>query len=457
MDRILNRVRAFAVRHALLAAGDRVVIGVSGGADSVCLLRMLTALRAELGLDLAVVHIDHGLRAESGEDARFVGELCDRLGVPFTLQKYDAAAVAREEKCSVEEAGRQLRYRAFEEKARELGANRIAVAHNADDNCETMLLNLFRGTGVRGLAGIPVRRGLVVRPLLCLERREIEEYMRVCGQEWRTDATNAEDHYTRNRIRHHIMPIAASEINAGCAAHMCQTAEILAETEDYLAQETRRALETCTATESDTSVIMLPAFLPFHPAIRSRVLHELLTALAPGARDIGAVHIRSLAELCEREGNRVLELPFGIRAAREYDHIRLYRADADAAPAQALPSVHMDILDAENLQKPLIFPQNQYTKWFDYGKIKSRLVLRTRREGDYLTISDGQGGTHRKALQDYFTAEKVPPSERDGVPVLADGSHVVWVVGYRISEAYKVREDTRQILQVTVDEGEKHE
>ena len=236
-----EKVFAYIREHHMLQAGDRVVAGVSGGADSVCLLFLLLEWQKEVPTDIAVVHVDHGIRAEAGEDARYVEQLCEERGIPFFLTRAEVRNRARMEKISEEEAGRRTRYEAFEKAAKEWGATKIAVAHNSNDRSETQLFHLFRGSGIRGLASIMPVRDRIIRPLLCLERWEIEKFLQQRGIVYCKDATNEEDDYTRNRIRHHILPYAEQNIVKGCVAHMNQTAELLAEMAISSAQRRMRA------------------------------------------------------------------------------------------------------------------------------------------------------------------------------------------------------------------------
>ena len=229
----------------MLEPGDRVVAGISGGADSVCLLFVLLEWAKKVPMELIVVHVNHGIRAEAASDARYVQELCERYRLPFVLVEEDIKKKALEEKCSEEEAGRRVRYHAFREAAIQYKANKIAVAHNSNDRSETMLFHLFRGSGIKGLGSILPVRDNIIRPILGLERHEIENYLQAAGVRYCQDATNATDDYTRNRIRHHILPYAEENIVQGCVSHMSQTAEMLAETEEYLEQQTCMALDGC--------------------------------------------------------------------------------------------------------------------------------------------------------------------------------------------------------------------
>lgn len=492
----------------MAASGHGIVAGVSGGADSVCLLFVLQEYAKRVPCRLAVVHVDHGLRPDAGEDAAFVEQLCGRENIPFFLKKADVKTYAARKKCSEEEAGRILRYQAFREIAVSFGADRIAVAHNGNDLTETMLFHLFRGSGLKGLSGIPPVRDEIIRPLLCLERSEIERYLRERGISYRADSTNLKDDYTRNRIRHYVLPFAEEQVSAGAVAHMCRTAELLRETEDYLDQRTKEAIAGCVKTQNmvtehvseapesredsgstakeagkkdlqeicDTNVrysICAESFCQLHIALQKRLLLHLIRQLAPEHKDISAVHVEDVRALFAKEGNPGLNLPFGIRAEKSYGQVLLWREKE--TPPQALPPLPLRAeIPSGETDQPLIFdlgifgrmefsafflkkgqkvPRNQYTKWFDYDKMVESPVLRFRQTGDFLSIADGCGDTIRKSLKDYMITEKIPRDRRDKMPLLAEGSHVIWLIGRRISEYYKVNGNTERVLQVKLSGG----
>ncbi len=330
----------------MIEPGDRIVAGVSGGADSVCLLYLLWEYSGKIPLTLAVVHVNHGIREEAGRDARFVELLCHTLGVPFFLSVADVHGRALKEKRSEEDVGRQVRYEAFRREAERLGHAHIAVAHNSNDNAETMLFHLFRGSGIRGLCGIaPVRKEgerKVIRPILCLERWEVEEYLRQRGVSWCMDDTNNGDDYRRNRIRHHILPYAAQEIAGGVVEHMCRTGEMLRETEDYLEQQTKLALEQCLLDHVGEEIeiyagsaeikrynVSSEMFGKFHPALQNRMVLLLLERLSPTGKDISRVHVRSVMDLLLREGNRSADLPCGITVWRQYGKVIMEHREED--------------------------------------------------------------------------------------------------------------------------------
>ena len=504
MDNIYSTVKRYIARYEMIKAGDLIAAGVSGGADSVCLLHILCRLRTELGFRLLAVHVDHGVRADSAADASYVEALCTRLGVPFYLRRVDMNGYAAAHRLSAEEAGRVLRYEAFGEVLREQRqegeCDRIAVAHNCNDRAETMLFHLFRGSGLKGLGSIQPVRGAVIRPLLCLERGEIEKYLADYGLHYCQDSTNEEDTYTRNRIRHHILPYAEREICSGAVAHMGDLAEILSETERYLEAQTRRLYEIYVKDKTsgeenngsrpsgDVVSLCIAGGLPDEdPVLYKRVLLTCLERLTPHRRDITGQHISDLVELMTKGGSKEISLPYGIKACKEYDRLYLSRgagertspvtagveetagaretADTEETaekvyeitpPTQIrLPgegTFRFRLLEkgAKFLEKEQNIPRNRYTKWFDYDKITTSLLLRRRRQGDYLTID---AALHTKSVKQYMINEKIPKMQRDSMHLLADGSHVLWIPGYRISQKYKVGESTERILEVRLEGG----
>ena len=430
-------------QHRMVTSGDSIVLGVSGGADSMCLLAMFLRLKQRIPLSLQVVHVNHGIRPEAEQDAAYVEEFCRENRVPYRLFRGNVEELSGQWKCSSEDAGRRLRYQAFEETLREIGADRIAVAHNASDRAETMLLHLFRGSGLTGLCGIEPVRGNLIRPLLCLERWEIEAYLRERGIAWCNDVTNEGDDYTRNRIRHHILPVAEEQICAGAIRHMCHTADLLSETESYLRQQADLVRRECV----QDGKLRVEKFLESPPVLQKRVILDCLQKLSPTGKDISAQHVEDVLELFARPGNRVLHLPFGIRAIRSYDTVELSAGEQEPSPE--LPELIFREFSAKEGQE---IPRTTYTKWFDYDTIEGVPVVRFRQTGDYLLVKAGDGTLRHKSLKEYMIAEKIPRQYRDKIPLLAAGSHVLWVIGYRISEGGKVTPGTKRILVVSLSE-----
>lgn len=481
---MIEKVRNYIKQYNMLVPGDTVVTGVSGGADSLCLLFMLKEFAQEMSLKLAVVHVNHGIREEAAEDAAYVKKICEELDVPFYLKEADVEEIAKSQGISTEEAGRNVRYAAFAEVLAQLTGGeqfsgeeqrvggkqfaggtqgKIAVAHNANDRAETMLFHLFRGTGLTGLSGIKPVRGQIIRPLLCLDREEIEQYLAKKQITFCIDRTNNEDTYTRNKIRHHILPFAENDICTGAVAHMNQTAEMLLETEEFLREQTVRIYNEIAEEKENGVYISVKDFLRQPKLMQKRMLLLCMEKIAAGRRDIGLVHIEDMCSLFTKEGNKEQMLPYGMTARREFEKVFIgvnRPADFDmlidekniSIPGEVeIKGVGVFEFSVFEYDKSKIIPEKTYTKWLDYDKIKKSLVLRTRQTGDYLTINEALS---KKTLKKYYIEEKIPRNERENLYVLADGSHIVWVPGYRISQYYKISPETKNILQVHLRGGQ---
>lgn len=499
-DMIYQKVRKYVIQHQMILQDDLVAAGVSGGADSVCLLYLLWRLKKDIPFRLIAVHVNHKVREDAGEDAAYVESLCRELDIPFYLREVDMCGYASQYKLSHEEAGRVLRYQAFGEVLKEQekeGHGRIAVAHNANDRAETMLFHMFRGSGLEGLSSIRPVRDLVIRPVLCLTREEIESYLKEQGISYCQDSTNDEDTYTRNRIRHHILPYAEKEICTRTVPHMNDLADILMETEDYLSRETKRLFRIYITNETEGELpeenwsgdcpqhihtcnclrIWGEGLLTEHPIMVKRVLLYALEQMTPHRKDITGRHIADLAQLLHKAGSKELSLPYGIKAYKEYEIVVLQKEEEQTTirdklsgeresyviepPAEiCVPGTGcftFTLFHKEQIPQGYVFSQkeqniiqNGYTKWFDYDKITTSLLLRTRKTGDYLAIDHK---LHTQSLKQYMINEKIPKMQRDSMYILADGPHVLWVPAYRTSQYYKVDESTKCILRVQLRGG----
>lgn len=471
------KVFAFIEKHQMIEKGDLVILGVSGGADSLCLLFLLLEYRKKMDFTPAVVHVNHGLRKEAGEEAEYVERICKENKIPFLLVEAKVKEFSKEKKISEEEAGRLLRYRAFEEAGQcfdseGLYKKKIAVAHHGNDQAETLLFHLFRGTGIYGMAGILPKREQIIRPLLCLSRREIESYLEQQKIVWCNDASNEEDDYTRNKIRHHILGYAASHINEKAADHVAQAAMQMREIREYLEEEVEKAKAVCCNKEGEGIRVSLPLFFKFHPLIQKQLLLAILNELLPGRKDVGSVHISMILDLCKKEGSKDLMLPFSLRVKKEYENLFFYQKEdvkevskeeqkeQEIRPEESgsyriseEETLEVKVFPVKELLFSVVLEENQYTKFLDYDKIKNCLSLRCRQTGDYIVINDkGQ----KKKLKEFMIEEKIPRDKRDRIPVIAEGAHVLWIMGYRISAYYKVSKDTKNIIQMTIRRREEH-
>ena len=464
---MLKKVRDYMREHEMTAPGDAVIVALSGGADSVCLLTVLKQLATPEFL-LRAVHVHHGIRgAEADRDEAFAQKLCESLSVPLCVAYCHVPAYAAEHGLSEEEAGRILRYQVLEKEAgkweQELPAGsrvKIALAHHRDDNAETILHHLLRGSGLTGLAGIRPVQGRRIRPLLCVGREEIRAYLEAGHISWCEDSTNQSPDYTRNRIRSQVLPLLKTAVNEQAEEHILQAGQIIGQADAYLRQQAEEIWqEAVCGREEDLAAIPLTAFARQPEILKTYLIRHMLDQLHPGWKDIGSRHFTAIAELAGKPVGSRLDLPGGLMARTGYETLEIVRkterevsvktesgADGEIHGRQTVPELHMTVFSRQKDQE---IPKNQYTKWFDYDKIKGTLSVRTRRRGDYLILPSGGS----KTIARYMIDEKIPKEKREQILLLAEGSHVLWVVGFRISEYYKIEEHTENILQVTCDGG----
>lgn len=476
---LAQRVGRRIQEDGMIVPGDRVIAGVSGGADSVCLLLLLAELREREGFSLRAVHVHHGLRADADGDRDYVSMLCAKAGIPLTVEQVRAGEYARRRHMSTEEAGRVLRQQAFareakrwDEEAAEAGEKtvrpcRIALAHHLEDCAETVLFNLCRGSSLAGLRGILPVNGSTIRPLIGERREEIEAYLRAGNVTWRTDESNASPAYTRNRIRGDILPLLESEVNSGAAKHIAAAGAEAAAAEAFLETQTAAAAGRCLSADSICAgagktpargrvwTVRLTALRMEPEILQRRVLYRVLAECAGKKKDLEAVHVEALLRLAGRRGNGSLSLPCGITAVKSYGELRLSRGDtAPSAAEDDLAATGLPVSGTAYEYSKFAYvpglsaiPQNNYTKWFDYDRISASLSFRRRRKGDRITVTD-EGAS--KTLARYMIDEKIPVSYRDRIVMPADGSEILWIPGHRINAHYKVTDKTKRVLQISL-------
>ncbi len=499
-----DRIWEWIEQEKMIEAGDLVIAGVSGGADSVCLLLCLLEYQKKIDFSVRVVHVEHGIRGEeSFRDARFVRELCEKKRVSCQVYHVDVPGCARETGMGLEETARALRYDCYGKEAvrcalhkrQGKGRIRIALAHHANDNAETMLFRMIRGSGIRGLGGMrakrpfwedryrPDNRGreaeilsdvMIIRPLLRCLRSDIEAEIAARGQAYCQDSTNYKTDCSRNYLRHCVMP-ELEKMNGRAAFHMAQSAEILRETAAYLEGQVEE-LTPLVCTDTQGGVLIREVELKkCVPLLQRELVHRALERAAGCGSDIGSVHVCAVMELFALQTGRSRNLPYRICAKRVYEGVCLVRQSADVRGEGNAYEVTPELLFlAEQGKRAVIslpdgeirfrvfpflgkideIPKKKYTKWLSYDKMKGGLQIRNRKAGDFLLI-DEDG--HKKKLKKYFVEEKIPGDKRDGIWLIADGPHIAWVVGGRISSDCKIEEHTGKILEIQITGGSYNE
>ncbi len=486
---VIDHIRAY----DMINPGDRIIVGVSGGRDSVCLLFLLNKLSKEWGFSLFAVHVNHMLRgAESERDKTFVKELCKSLDVPCMAVNTNVQAMAQAQGISIEEAGRAARYKAFTSAARKLSKqsgvpySKVAVAHHRDDNVETILLNLVRGTGLNGLKGmVPVTEQgdlTVIRPLLSVGRADLEKYVRDNRLTFVNDSTNFSDDYTRNKIRMNVIP-ELQKVNSRAVEHINETAGTLSQVREYMEKQIFDAMNRIVDRRDDSMAIDIRLLEDQESAIQTGVVHRCIAELSGTMKDITRVNVMDVISLAEKQTGRRIELPYGLTAQKSYDNIIIRHAsdlnsgrgrkDYNEQPVHMTMGSHINIslkeikqeggktfimadggmltfriIDVNDENRSQLTEKNLYNKVFDCDTIKGSLILGRPMPDDEIKFA---GGT--KSLKKYFTDEKIPLEIRNQLLVLKDVNSTLWVLGYRIGEPYKVTERTTRGLEVAITGG----
>ena len=457
-----NKVMAFCRQKELLAPKDRVVIGLSGGADSVCLFLVLTELKKEWELTLFPVHVNHNLRGEEAlRDQKFCEELCRRHNLELQVVSAPVAELAKTQGISLEEAGRNVRYEAFARAKEDFGCHKIAVAHHKDDQAETVLFRLFRGSRLKGLSGMAAKNGAVIRPLLNVSREEIECYLKEKKQNYCIDSTNLEEEYTRNKIRHRILP----EANIICdrsVEHLTELAEYAGEVEKLLERLTEELFDKCAGIDSAGNVsLKIEALGRAERILSERVVYEALGRVYGRKKDITAGFVADCMDLMEKQTGRSRNLPEGVVVRKSFDILWIgrestennFRYEVEKFPYEMIlpetgKKLTLSVAFRENL--PENIPKSTYTKWFDYDKISKVVSVRSPEAGDEIMVyTDGR----KKQLADVFAEAKIPKEQRQRRCVLATDHQVLWIPGIRGSEGYRVSKETKQVLVATIDGG----
>lgn len=427
-----DKIAGFAETYEMLPAGTLILAAVSGGADSMCLLAALGELSEKNGFALAAAHFNHRLRGSDADgDEAFVRRFCEDRGFQLTVGAGDVREYARGYAIGIEAAARVLRYRFFQETAEKIGAGRIATAHTADDNAETVLLNLTRGAGLKGMCGIPPRRGMIVRPMLTVTRREVLEFLSSRSLHFVEDATNHLDIYNRNVIRHRVVPVL-SAINPRFADNVASASALIREDEAYLSSLAQAFLDGQNVTDGQSGPVMdARALLALPLPVARRAVR-----LAAGVT-LTSGHVAEILALCSLESpSASLSLP-GVAVRREYGRIVFAGTDEPAAFTSIVltPGGHASIpelgLDVMCRLSPVYENDEKINKsfntfLFNYDNVCGNIVIRSRETGDKLAISGGNG---TKTLKKLFIEKRIPAHRRALVPVIADDAGVLAVLG----------------------------
>ncbi len=471
-----ERVLTFIQTHQMILPSQTLLVGVSGGADSVCLLHLLASLRENLGVQLHVAHLDHMLRGdESREDAEYVSSLSSQLGLPVTIGREDVRAYQQRCRLSLEEAAREVRYGFFAHLARSMRASGVAVAHTADDQAETILMHLLRGSGAQGLRGIrPLAswrsgqsdRLTVVRPLLEVSRKETEAYCGEHGLTPRQDSSNRLDSCLRNRVRHKLIPQLWS-YNPDIGAVLLHTSQAMAEIHSFMEDQVSQRWGEVVDEQEGTLILRLPELCRFHPALQRYLLRGVMRHLLGDLEDIGWKHIESMRKALTLATGKQVSLPRGLTLTIGYGEA-IVGASSSILTPPILEEMELKVpghteLPEWAVEATLLHQAQQgagsfedavasrpgaslvSVAYFDAAAAGDKLVVRGRRPGDRF---QPLGMSHPKKLQDFMVDVRIPRIQRGAVPLVCSPQHILWVVGWRIDERVKISENTRHVMRL---------
>lgn len=458
-----QRVLGFILEHRLVSGQETLLVAVSGGPDSVCLLHVLLQLQDKLDIKLHIAHLNHKLRElESEADASYVGDLAKQYGVPATIEERDVAGYKASRHLSLEEAAREVRYGFLAQAARKVGASRVAVGHTRDDHLETILMHIIRGTGVKGLVGLqPVTRlrlqGItVIRPLLTISRAETREYCRIQQLQPRTDSTNLLLRPMRNRVRLELLPLLKS-YNPGVDEAILRLSRIAGDDMAFIEQEVDKVWDIVTRFEKGIILLDKRQLLELHPSLKRHVLRRCIEQLLGTLKDIEERHIDEVLAALTKPAGKRLSLPGGLTFAVEYDRYVLGADLARLNPFPPLEGVFNIKVPGEttisgwkveasvtkyDMAEP-IPDKDKNTACFDLEKTGSTIEVRTVRPGDRFQPF---GMTNIKKVGEFMIDARIPVTWRHSIPIVCSPQQIIWVVGWRIDERVKVTGETKQVL-----------
>ncbi len=462
---LLDRVRKTIDQHCLLDKGDRLIVGVSGGVDSMVLLRLLNACRQEFTLSLIVGHVNHGLRpTESEKEAELVQKETERLGLRFEYGQFNVKEFQKMGGLSPQDGARRIRFHFLNGLLKKYGADKIALGHNADDQVETVLLRLLRGSGLKGLKGmLPFREGRIIRPLLEVWRKEIESFARETEVPHVSDSSNLNGKYLRNRIRLNLLPLIEKEYQSNFKEIVLRTSAFLREENDYLERGAEEAYQKIVFEEKDSLSFQFSQYQSLHEAIQWRVVQKMLEKIS------GEERIREGGEgtevnliskkLKEPAPSFLLPLSYGTCFEKRYDKVLLRKGRIESIPPFEVELISPGRTFIEEIGREVVIEEiekdspwqdirgTSNTALLDYQTLQFPLKLRNFRPGDRFQPL-GAKGTQR--LKEFFIDHKIPRFERPKIPLLLSGEMITWVVGHRIDERFKVHEKTHRVLKIEV-------
>lgn len=455
--RFEEAVSSAIAQHLMLEGGETVVAAVSGGADSVALLHVLMSLKDKLSIEVVAAHLNHCIRSKDAEeDSRFVEEIAARLGIASVVGKIDVPKLSKELRTGLEDAARRARYDFLQEVTKNTGASKIAVAHTVDDQVETVLLNIIRGTGLDGLAGMPAVRDNIIRPLINVSRADVEEYLRALGETWRTDSTNLDTSYSRNRVRLELIPYIEEHLNPRVRKAVASLSSLAKDDAKVVRDLAQQAFESiATHISKDRVAIDATKLRQLARAIQRRCVRNAVEIVKGDLRDLEFDQVERIIDSVDVSMPFNLTLPSGeVYAALVDDELSIFRI-VEPQKIEVVRQIFFPgstkvpelgvIIDAAAVD-PKTRPSTPFEVVLDTAKLAGPLYVRTWEPGDRI---QPLGMSGHKKLQNLFTDRKIPRFERSRTPIITDDQKIVWVAGIAASELAKVSEDTVIAVKLT--------
>lgn len=457
---IKKRFLKFIKEKNIIKSGDKILVGLSGGPDSVCMLSLLCSIREEEEIEVAAAHINHMLRGEEADkDEEYSKRLCESLGVRFFSKRIDINKYVLETGKSSELAGREARYDFFNEIINKINFNKIATAHNANDQAETILMRIMRGTGLEGLGGIPVEReGKYIRPILFMKREEVEQYCKENNLTPHIDATNLERIYSRNKVRLDILPYMKNNFNPNIVETINRMALLLQDDNEFIEGEVSKAYKD-NCFEKENGIVISKNLFNIHSAIVTRVIRKALFTINKSNYDMEMKNIEDIIELSNLGTNKRVDLPKDIYAENVYGDIIIRKKEyiknklSNELILNKKDILHNEVIFDEYIlnfdvvnNKDIKQENNEFIKKFDYDKINN-VTIRYRKDGDRITPLGMKGS---KKLKDIFIDMKIPKEKRDEIPLIQFNDDISWIVGIKMSDKFKITKETKHILKVSV-------
>lgn len=461
---LFSQVKGTIDRYHLLENGDRVIVGVSGGMDSMVLLHLLNACLETYDLSLIVAHVNHGLRPEESErEAQLVQKEAARLGFPLEYGKFNVKEFQKLGGLSLQDAARRIRFHFFNDLFQKHRAQKIALGHNADDQVETVLLRLLRGSGLEGLKGIlPIREGRIIRPLIEVWKEEIKSFAVEKKVPFLLDSSNLKKDYLRNRLRLALIPFIEKEYQPGFKEIVLRTSALLREENDYLEKGAAEAYQRIVKEENDVLSFEFSEYQSLHKAIQWRIIKKMLGRICARERVMEEGEWLNVPKIYQKlqqpSPSFLLELPHGVWVEKRYEIVLLGKGRAEPIPPfeievlcpgrNFIEEIGKEVVIEEtSVEKFRDFNGSPHTAFMDYESLRFPLKIRNFRPGDRFHPL-GAKGTQK--LKEFFIDHKVPRFERPNIPLVTSAEMIAWVVGYRIDERVKITEKTKRILKVTV-------